>query len=90
LFSIESPFQVGGDALALGKMEDFVTAASARISRQRASIPATAEELRRAVAWARQWSVEFPYCLSNHLPMVLAALQRMGASAERLEAFCQT
>jgi hypothetical protein len=50
---------------------------------------ATTEELARAVAWSRQWSAEFPYCLANHLPMVLVALQRMGASAERLDAYCQ-
>jgi hypothetical protein len=42
----------------------------------------------RAVAWSRQWSAEFPVCLANHLPMVLVALHRMGASDERLEAYC--
>ena len=50
---------------------------------------ATKDELARAVAWSRQWSAEFPYCLANHLPMVLVALQRMGASADRLEEYCQ-
>jgi hypothetical protein len=44
--------------------------------------------LERAVAWSRQWSAEFPFCLANHLPMVLVALNRMGASDERLEAYC--
>jgi hypothetical protein len=44
--------------------------------------------LERAVAWSRQWSWEFPFCLANHLPMVLVALHRMGASDERLEAYC--
>jgi Questin oxidase-like len=44
--------------------------------------------LERAVAWSRQWSAEFPFCLANHLPMVLVALHRMGASDERLEAYC--
>jgi hypothetical protein len=33
--------------------------------------------------------VEFPYCLANHLPMILVALHRMGASDERLQAYCQ-
>ena len=54
-------------------------------SRDRAS----ADDLARAVAWSRRWSAEFPYCLANHLPMVLVALQRMGASAARLEEYCQ-
>jgi hypothetical protein len=50
---------------------------------------ATQEGLERAVAWSRQWSAEFPFCLANHLPMVLVALHRMGASDERLEVYCQ-
>jgi len=49
---------------------------------------ATRHGLERAVAWSRQWSAEFPFCLANHLPMVLVALHRMGASDERLEAYC--
>jgi hypothetical protein len=49
---------------------------------------ATQEGLERAVAWSRQWSWEFPFCLANHLPMVLVALHRMGASDERLQAYC--
>ncbi len=49
---------------------------------------ATREGLKQAVAWSRQWSAEFPICLANHLPMVLVALHRMGASDERLEAYC--
>jgi hypothetical protein len=32
--------------------------------------------------------VEFPVFLANHLPMVLVALRRMGASDDRLEAYC--
>jgi hypothetical protein len=51
--------------------------------------PATRRALERAVAWSRQWSAEFPFFLANHLPMVLVALHRMGASDERLEAYCQ-
>ncbi|CCM78928.1 questin oxidase family protein [Rhizobium mesoamericanum] len=34
---------------------------------------------------AREDSVEFPYLLANHVPMVLVALDRLGASPERLE-----
>jgi Questin oxidase-like len=34
---------------------------------------------------AREDSVEFPYLLANHVPMVLIALDRLGASPERLE-----
>ena len=51
---------------------------------------ATLEGLERALAWSRQWSWEFPFCLANHLPMVLVALDRMGASDERLQAYCDT
>ena len=50
---------------------------------------ATRQGLERSVAWSRQWSAEFPFCLANHLPMLLVALHRMGASDERLEAYCQ-
>jgi hypothetical protein len=64
-----------------------MSAASARpISSRQDS--ATRHGLERAVAWSRQWSAEFPVCLANHLPMVLVALHRMGASDERLEAYC--
>jgi hypothetical protein len=64
---------------------------SAASARAIASHPntATQEGLERAVAWSRQWSAEFPFCLANHLPMVLVALHRMGASDERLEVYCQ-
>jgi hypothetical protein len=51
--------------------------------------PATQHGLERAIAWSRQWSAEFPFFLANHLPMILVALHRMGASDERLEAYCQ-
>jgi hypothetical protein len=51
--------------------------------------PATRRGLDRAVAWSQQWSAEFPVCLANHLPMVLVALHCMGASDERLEAYCK-
>jgi hypothetical protein len=36
------------------------------------------------LADARRDSVEFPYLLANHVPMVLVALSRLGASDERL------
>jgi hypothetical protein len=45
------------------------------------------EELTRLVTKARAFSVEFPAFLANHLPMVLVALRRMGASDERLAEF---
>ena len=63
-------------------------AASARAISSRRN-PATRQGLGRAVAWSRQWSAEFPLFLANHLPMVLVALHRMGASDERLEAYCE-
>jgi hypothetical protein len=59
--------------------------ASATVSHARGS--ATRGGLERALAWSRQWSVEFPFFLANHLPMVVVALNRMGASDERLEAY---
>jgi hypothetical protein len=63
-------------------------AASTRAGVSPAGIPATRNELERAVAWSRQWSAEFPFFLANHLPMVLVALHRMGASDQRLESYC--
>jgi hypothetical protein len=69
-------------------MEGSVTAAPARISIYPRRNAATDLQLARAVTWSRDWSAEFPHCLANHLPMVLVALQRMGASAERLQAYC--
>src|ERR1700678_2455458 len=62
-------------------------AASARAIASHQNV-ATPEGLERAVAWSRQWSGEFPFCLANPLPMVLVALHRMGASDERLQAYC--
>ena len=64
-----------------------MSAASARATSSHPD-SATRQGLERAVAWSRQWSAEFPFCLANHLPMVLVALHRMGASDERLEAYC--
>src|SRR5215472_16342930 len=65
-----------------------MSAASARASSSDRN-PATRRGLDRTVAWSRRWSAEFPFFLANHLPMVLVALHRMGASDERLEAYCQ-
>src|SRR5580658_8820444 len=61
--------------------------ASATVSHARGA--AARDGLERAVAWSRQCSAEFPFFLANHLPMVLVALHRMGASDERLDAYCQ-
>ncbi|WP_112608509.1 questin oxidase family protein (plasmid) [Rhizobium sp. WW22] len=41
--------------------------------------------LGRVLEKTRCESVEFPYLLANHAPMVLVALDRMGASPERLD-----
>jgi hypothetical protein len=41
-------------------------------------------------ATARRDSVEFPPFLANHLPMILVALERLGASPDRLARFAQT
>jgi hypothetical protein len=40
-------------------------------------------------AAARRDSVEFPPFLSNHLPMTLVAMERLGASPDRLAVFAQ-
>src|SRR5271165_7391260 len=62
-------------------------AAPARATINSGRHSATQHGLERALAWSRQWSAEFPFCLANHLPMVLIALNRMGASDDRLEAY---
>jgi len=46
--------------------------------------------LEKVLEKARRDSVEFPYLLANHVPMVLIALDRMGASAERLDEWYTT
>ena len=46
--------------------------------------------LTKLKADSRRDSVEFPPFLANHLPMVLVALDRLGASPQRLAAFAQT
>ena len=52
--------------------------------------PARDPELTRLIAKARGFSVEFPVLLANHLPMVLVALQRLGASDARLAQYFET
>jgi Questin oxidase-like len=42
------------------------------------------KELERLLVEGRRFSAEFPHCLANHLPMILVALHRLGASDERL------
>jgi hypothetical protein len=49
-----------------------------------------ASALDRVLEKARRDSVEFPYLLANHVPMVLIALDRMGATPERLEEWYET
>jgi hypothetical protein len=46
--------------------------------------------LQTILARARGDSVEFPYLLANHAPMVVVALHRLGASAERIEHWFET
>ena len=41
-------------------------------------------ELERLLAEGRRFSAEFPFYLANHLPMILVAMHRMGASDQRL------
>ena len=50
----------------------------------------TAVSLDLVLEKARRDSVEFPYLLANHVPMVLVALDRMGASPERLDEWYTT
>src|SRR5476649_918578 len=44
-------------------------------------------ELVRLLVEGRRFSAEFPLFLANHLPMVLVALHRLGASDERLREY---
>jgi hypothetical protein len=65
-----------------------MASATARADIGPVSSLANSAGLEHAVAWSRQWSAEFPHCLANHLPMVLVALHRMGATDARLEDYC--
>ncbi|MEZ5666882.1 MAG: questin oxidase family protein [Alphaproteobacteria bacterium] len=49
----------------------------------------TDDGLDRQVAAAAACSVEFPHVLANHLPMVLVALHRLGASEARMRQFAE-
>lgn len=44
--------------------------------------------IKECIAWSRGFSFEFPVMLANHLPMILFAMYRMGASEERLRSYC--
>ena len=68
-------------------MERLMSVASERIAVPTGA-STTAEALERCIAWSRRWSAEFPVCLANHLPMVLVAMRRMGASDARLDDYC--
>lgn len=49
--------------------------------------PVAHDNLDDLLAESRRDSVEFPYLLANHLPMILVALDRLGASDNRLDAY---
>lgn len=51
--------------------------------------PRSATRLRSLITEIGQRSGEFPVLLANHLPMVLEALGRLGASPDRLEAYAE-
>ena len=50
----------------------------------------SARSIDATLAEARKDSVEFPYLLANHVPMVLVALDRLGASPQRIEQWFET
>lgn len=51
--------------------------------------PTASARLRPLIAEVGQRSGEFPDFLANHLPMVLEAMGRLGATPERLEAYAR-
>lgn len=51
--------------------------------------PRSATRLRALITEVGQRSGEFPVLLANHLPMVLEAMGRLGASPERLDAYAE-
>lgn len=51
--------------------------------------PLSATRLRTLIAEVGQRSGEFPVLLANHLPMVLEAMGRLGASPQRLDAYAE-
>ena len=58
---------------------------NASVSRVRAAAHSDEGTLERLLEDARAFSAEFPLFLANHQPMMLVALDRLGASPERLE-----
>jgi hypothetical protein len=46
--------------------------------------------LQRLLSESRAFSGEFPFCLANHLPMVLVAMHKLGGPDERLAEFFET
>ena len=50
------------------------------------SVPRS-ETCRRLVVETRAFSAEFAPFMANHLPMMLVALDRMGASPQRMQAY---
>ena len=57
---------------------------SASVSRSR-SVHSDESTLDRLLEDSRAFSAEFPLFLANHQPMMLVALERLGASDRRLE-----
>lgn len=51
--------------------------------------PRASTQVRRLIAEIGQRSGEFPVALANHLPMVLEAMTRLGASPERLSEYAE-
>ena len=49
-----------------------------------------AEQIGTVIRRSGEASVEFGHCLSNHLPMILPILDRLGAAPERCAAWAQT
>jgi hypothetical protein len=55
-----------------------------------ATLAQDSDVLEGLLAQARGFSAEFPQYLASHLPMVLVALQRLGADDDRLRAWSRT
>jgi hypothetical protein len=62
-----------------------MTMANASISRVRSEAHSEAGTLERLLDDARSYSAEFPLFLANHQPMMLVALDHLGASPQRLK-----
>ena len=46
------------------------------------------ETLAHCISWSQQFAAEYPPCMASHLPMLLVAMHRLGASAARMRDFC--